>query len=195
MTRLTDLEQLRIAAEQREWNTLQDTLKRMLALLDPLIALSIAAPRLRAFLPRFEQYYPEARWVRELLLTVITYASAPRDLPLNALNQFPQPGCGNFILAVFDAARTVQPQYHVYERYSHITNAIANAILADLQYTYFKHHPQLYAQLLDPNTDQATRTQIQATFWLDENIAKRDTALWLHVANLTEKALEEKFTP
>lgn len=190
---MTDIEQMRIAAQQREWNTLQDTLKRALALLDPLIALTIAAPRLQAFLPRFELYYPEATWIRELLLTVVAYASAPRDLPINAINQFPQPGCGNFVLAVLDVARTVQPQYTVYERYSHVTNAIANAILADLQYTYFKKRPQLYAQLIDPDTDDTTRQQIQAAFWLDDNIAKRDTALWLHTVDLIEAALDEKF--
>ena len=48
------------------------------------------------------------RWVRQLLLTVVSYASAPNELPAHAVNQFPSPGCGNFVSAVLDLARTVQ---------------------------------------------------------------------------------------
>ncbi|HRF93670.1 MAG TPA: hypothetical protein PLZ51_00680, partial [Aggregatilineales bacterium] len=65
----TDLSQLRISAQQREWGTSQDTLKRLLTHLDPLIAVSISAPLFETFLPKFEALYPEARWVREILLT------------------------------------------------------------------------------------------------------------------------------
>ena len=46
---MSDLDVLRTAAQQREWNTLQDTLKRLLAQFEPLIALEIAATRV---LPR-----------------------------------------------------------------------------------------------------------------------------------------------
>src|SRR5690606_39732366 len=93
----TDLETLRAAARQREWNTLQDTLKRLLARLEPLIALEVAAVRAQNHLPRFEDYYPEAGWVRQLLLTVISFASAPDHLPDHAVTQVPAPGCGNYV--------------------------------------------------------------------------------------------------
>lgn len=53
----TDLDQLHIAITQREWGTSQDTLKRLLAHLDPLIAVSIASPLLESFLPKFEGMY------------------------------------------------------------------------------------------------------------------------------------------
>ena len=81
-----DLRIMRTAAEQREWTTLQDTFKRLIAHLDPLIALQIAAVRTQAFLPTFESYYPEAKWLRDLMLTVVSYASAPNtcviDMPV-----------------------------------------------------------------------------------------------------------------
>lgn len=185
-----DLQKLRVAARQREWNTLQDTLKRLLAELDPLIALSVAAPRLQAFLPVFETYFPEAGWVRELMLTVISYASAPNELPVNALNQFPSPGCGNFVMAVFDAARAVQPEYTVFERYSHITNAAANAILADLQHTYFGQRIDEYDRLREAEGDEQMAAQIQYAFWLDGEVAARDTALWLEIADELEQLLQ-----
>jgi hypothetical protein len=187
-----DLGAMRIAAEQRQWMSLQDIFKRLLTDLDPLIALSVVAPRVRAFVPRFKRYYPEAGWVEELMLTVVSYASAPGELPVNAVNQFPRPGCGNFVLAVMDLARTVQPKYTVYERFSHVTNAAANAILADLQYTYFKDALELFERLRADETDAETRQRIQYQFWLDDNIAARDTALWLHLVAEVERALERE---
>ena len=179
----TDLEAMRNAARQREWTTLQDTFKRLIADLDPLIALSITARQMQKFLPKFEKAYPEAGWVRELLLTVMSYASAPspNDLPLAAVNQFPSPGMGNFILAVFDLARSVRGEYTVFERYSHITNATANVLLADLQHFYFSRHPEAYAALHADDTTDEDRAEIQGRFWLDGHVAWRDAATWLEV--------------
>jgi hypothetical protein len=185
----TDLHQLRTAAQQREWNTLQDTLKRLLALLDPLIALQVAAARAQDFLPTFEAYYPEAKWVRELLLTVISYASAPEELPEHAVKEFQSPGCGNYVRAVFDLARAVQRKYTVFERYSHITNAIANVLLADLSHTYYSRHTDDFTRLCDPETSADERAQLQFAFWLDVDIARRDTELWLSVARDVEEKL------
>lgn len=189
-TQRGDLAQLRAAAETRTWTTLQDTLKRLLAGLDPLAALTVAAGPVRDFLPTFEGYFPQAGWVRELTLTVINYGSAPNDLPESAVNQFPQPGCGNFIRAVLDLARAVQPKYTVFERYSHITNATANALLADLTHAYFSANPAEFAVLSDLNADPDARTRVQAAFWLDPAIAARDTAHWLTVADAVQAALE-----
>lgn len=188
MTEL-DLKTMRIAAQQREWNTLQDTFKRLIANLEPLIALQIAAPRVQGFLPTFESYYPEAGWVKELLLTVIAYASAPSELPVHVLNQFPSPGCGNFLMSVFELAWTVQPGEEVFERYSHITNAVSNAILAELQHLYFRTHPNEYAALHEDNA--WVRSKIQAKFWLDAEVAQRDTRRWLEITDDLEKMLED----
>jgi hypothetical protein len=183
---MNDLSQLRTAAHQREWNTLQDTLKRLLAQFEPLIALEIAAERVLHFLPRFEAYYPEAGWVRQLVLTVVSYASAPNDLPNHAINQFPSPGCGNFVSAALDLARAVQMGVSPFERYSFITNAIANATLAELMDLYFSQHPDEWEQL---NTDPDKRQELYGRFWLDADVAARDTAVWLDVADRVEAKL------
>ena len=184
-----DLTTLRVTTQQREWNTLQDTLKQLLAQVDPLVALGIAVSRAQNFLPTFETYYPQAGWVRELMLQIVSYATAPRDLPLDALTQFPEPGCGNFIMAVFDMARAVQSEASIFERYSYITNAVANSILADLQHTYYSQHRRDYDLMIDPNADPETVAQVQYAFWLDSNIAQRDVATWLEVANEVEAML------
>jgi hypothetical protein len=184
-----DLRMLREAARGREWNTAQDTLKRLLARLDPLIALTVAAERSQAFLPVFMRQYPDAGWVRELMLTVIAYASAPNDLPDHAVGQFPSPGCGNFLKSVLDMARAVQTKYTVFERYSHITNAVANAILAELSHLYYQPHADAYALLMDAEADAEARSQVQFRFWLDPAVAAKDTALWLAVADDVENKL------
>lgn len=190
-----DLASLRQAARGREWTALQDTLKRLLARLEPIPALEIPAVRIDAYLPRFEAYYPEAKWVRELFMSVAAYASAPNELPDYAVNQFPQPGCGNFVSAVLDLARAVQTKYTVFERYSFITNATANAILADLMDFYYRQHPDEWALLTDqPDAvDEATglplRQVLYMRFWLDADVAQRDTATWLAVAEVLGRRL------
>ncbi|MGQ9888539.1 MAG: hypothetical protein ACUVSX_08630 [Aggregatilineales bacterium] len=183
-----DLALLRAAAHRREWTALQDTLKRLLARLEPLVALGVAAGPVTAHLPRFEAYYPEAGWVRELLLTVVNYASAPRDLPLHALAQFPSPGCGNFVSAVFDLARAVQPAASPFERYSFVTNAAANALLAALMDRYFGPRPDEWALLADETARQA----VYGRFWLDADVAAADTAAWLALADAVEAQLRMK---
>lgn len=186
-----DLIVLRHAVQERDWTTTQDIFKRLLTQLDPLIALSVVTPRIQAFIPKFQHYYPEAKWVRDLMLTVVVYGSSPREIPFHAVRDFPSPGCGNFLMAVFDLAQTVQSEHTIYERYSFITNAAANAILAQLQYSYFKNRPEYYALYRDHETDPETRQAIQTDFWLDETVAKTDIALWTNLVNTLVDTLEK----
>jgi hypothetical protein len=186
-----DIYLLRHAVQDRDWTTTQDIFKRVLTQLDPLVALSVVAPRLQAFVPKFQHFYPEAKWVRDLMLTVVVYGSSPRELPIHAVRDFPSPGCGNFLMGVFDLARTVQTEHTIFERYSFITNAGANAILAQLQYTYFKNRPDLYALYRDSETDDATRQAIQTDFWLDDVVAKTDVALWTNLIETLISTLEK----
>lgn len=194
-----DIEALRLAAQQREWNNLQDTLKRLLALLEPLAGTEIAAIRIHDHLPRFEYYYPEAGWVRQLVLTVVSYASAPGDLPVHAVNQFPSPGCGNFVSAVLDLARTVQPGVSPFERYSYITSAIANTLLAELMDFYYSEHEDEWARLnegadeVNPATSLTIRQETYMKFWTDGRVAERDTAAWLAIADAVAGKVNEQF--
>lgn len=190
---MDDLVRLRQAADGREWNTLQDTLKRLLARLEPIPALEIPAVQINHFLPRFEHYFPQAGWVRQIFMTVTAYASAPSHLPDHVVNQFREPGCGVFVGAVLDMARAVQTEYTVFERYSFMTNATANAILADLMAFYFAQHPRLWLDILnrpdkvEAETGLTLRQSHYMRFWADEEVAERDRAAWLAVADLLEQ--------
>jgi len=184
-----DLQSLRTAAQQREWTMLQDALKRLLTRLEPLAALEIPAARVQAHLPRFEHYYPEAGWVRELLLMLMAYGTAPRDLPAHAVNQFPSPGCGNYVTAVLNLARAVQEGVSPFERYSFITNATANAVLAELMDLYYRDHLADWQRIndapdeIDPATGLSVRQALYVAFWMDPQVAARDTTIWLEIAD------------
>ena len=194
-----DVNALRMAAQQREWNTLQDTLKRLLAMLEPLAGVEIAATRIHNHLSRFEHYYPDAAWVRQLLLTVVSYASAPNELPAHAVNQFPSPGCGNFVSAVLDLARTVQTGASRYERYSYLTNAIASTILAELMDRYYGVHDDEWARLnreagqVNLETGLTVRQELHMRFWMDASVADHDTMAWLEIADAVAGKLNEQF--
>lgn len=194
-----DLAALRMAAQQREWNTLQDTLKRLLALMEPLAGVEIAAIRLHQHLPRFEAYYPEAGWVRQLLLTVVSYGSAPNDLPAHAVNQFPSPGCGNFVSAVLDLARAMQTGVSPFERYSYLTNAVASGVLAELMDGYYRQHMDEWTRLnaevdsVNSATGLTVRQELTMRFWMDDDVAERDTMAWLEIADAVAGKLNEQF--
>lgn len=186
-----DLAQLRLAAKERQWTALQDTLKRLLANLEPLIALQVGAVQIEAFMPIFQQYYPQAGWVREVTMTVMAYASAPDELPEQAVNQFPSPGCGNYVMAVLDLARSVQDKYTVFERYTHITNVVANGILTRLQHHYFENRPGEFSFIVDLDGDDSKKAKIYQKFWRNAAVAELDTQLWLQVADAVEAKLQE----
>ena len=192
---MDDFARLRQAAEGREWNTLQDTLKRLLARMEPIPALEIPAVQINHFLPRFEDHFPQAGWVRQIFMAVTAYASAPGHLPDPAVNQFREPGCGVFVGAVLDMARAVQTEYTVFERYSFMTNAAANAILADLMHFYFIQHPRLWIDILnrpdeaEAETGLTLRQSHYLRFWSDAEVAERDRAAWRAVADLLEQRL------
>ena len=186
-----DLARLRSAAKERQWTDLQDTLKRLLANLEPLIALQVAAVQIEAFMPIFNDYYPQAGWVRELTMTVMAYASAPDELPEQAVNQFPSPGCGNYVIAVLDLARCVQDKYTVFERYSHIVNVVSNAILARLQHRYFADRPGEFTFIVDLEGDETKKAKIYQKFWRNPDVAQFDTQLWLAVADDVEAKLKQ----
>src|SRR5690606_33351474 len=118
------------------------------------------------------------------------------ELPEHAVNQFPQPGCGNFVGAVFDLARAVQTHYTIFERYSFMTNATANALLSDLMDFYYGPRPEEWRKLTEQGDDTDEKTglpvrQVQyMRFWLNDAVVARDTAAWLALADHLETRLK-----
>jgi hypothetical protein len=190
-----DLAALRQAAQGRDWGAAQDGLTRLLLQMEFFAGLEIALKRAYDYLPIFEQQHPEAGWARSLLVWIASYGAAPANLPLEAGVPYPSPGAANFVQALIELARSVERQNPLENRVRFVGNAISNVMLADLAAFWYGQHPDRWAEQqahgdeLDPASGLTIRQGIYAQFWLDEAVARRDTATWLEIAAALEKKL------
>src|SRR5689334_9770016 len=144
-----DLEELRTAALQREQEKLQFLLKRLLQNLDYYMALSLPLERIQAFLPIFENYYPEETWVRKLLLMISNYGKAPdNDIAALALEQsFSAAGAANFLKAVYDLNQAMQDSNTPEVRIGFMASAVVNIIMADLAEAWYGKRPKAWEKI------------------------------------------------
>ena len=103
------------------------------------VALAVPLERIRAFLPIFEQHYPDETWVKQLLLMINNYGKAPEnDISEMALSQgFIVPGVGNFLKAVYDLTQAMQDKHTSEARVGFMASAVVNANMADLAYAWY----------------------------------------------------------
>lgn len=186
------IEQLRAAAIAREWNTLQPSAAQLFAEMGAFPALEIVVNLLQAHLPVIEAAHGEKSGIlRELLVAVIAYGFAPDNLPDYIVSDYDTPGSGQYAQAVLEMCRAMQKERPAEERSALLASAVANAILAELASYWYGLHPDLYARVranrIDPETGEysdpdAVRV-IPLQFWIDEEVAARDTAAWERVAD------------
>ncbi|HEX2908448.1 MAG TPA: hypothetical protein VHO69_16370 [Phototrophicaceae bacterium] len=190
-----DLAALQIAAQDRDWGALLDTLMRLFLQLEYFSALEIALTRLHQHLAVFEAYHPEATWARQLLVSTVSFGVAPQTLPPEASQTYASPGSANFLAGLFDVVRGMERQTPLENRVRFVANAVSHTILADLAAFWYGQHPDAWAQQqahgddVNPQTGLTMRQEIYARFWLDDAVAARDTAAWLVVlADIEKKA-------
>ncbi|MBZ0275253.1 MAG: hypothetical protein K8I60_03875 [Anaerolineae bacterium] len=192
-----DLNRLRESAQAREWGESQAVLTHLLLGLDFYAGLEMALSRAHAHLPVFEAHHPQAEWARQLLVGIVAYGAAPAMLPPEAYDSYPSPGAANFITAVLELVRSVERKTPLENRIRFIANALVNTILAELAADWYGQHPDAWTRQseqgdsVDPETGLTVRQQIQAQFWLDETVARRDVAAWLSLVD----ALAAKLNP
>lgn len=197
------LETLRMAAIDRQWNTSQDATARLLGELNLFQALEIVIEQLNRHLPTFQRYHPDdanpsGKFVRELMISVVAFGFAPDKLPDYLPTDYPTPGSGQFVNAVLEMCRGMQKDRTPLERSELLASAIANAILARLTESWYGNHPDEYQRVRNNQIDPATglytdedAAKIPLMLWADEGVARRDTALWLQVANALERRLPQ----
>ena len=190
-----DLAALRQAATEREWGTAQDILTRLMMQIEFYAGLEIALKRAYDHLPTFEQHHSDAGWARSLLVWIASYGAAPANLPIEASNPYPSPGAANYVKALIDLARGVERQTPLENRVRFLADALCNVMLSDLAAFWYSEHPdrwglqQTRGEEIDPATGMTLPQSIYAQFWLDEEVARRDTAAWLEVAEALAKKL------
>jgi hypothetical protein len=185
-----DLADLRAAARDRSPEQCQFLTKRLLGQLSLYAALSVVLEQVWRFVDLFESYYPEEVWVRRLLVSIASYGTALDDQTAEAaLSQsFTEPGCANFIKAVYDVVQAMQQKHTPEARVSFLTSAVVNAVMAELVEAWYGERPEAWAhQRAYP--DDPESLELAYLFWTDAGTAALDTACWLEVADRLEKAL------
>lgn len=196
-----DLAALRQAANEREWGAAQDILTRLMMQIEFYGGLEIALKRAYEHLPTFEEHHPEAGWARSLLVWIASYGAAPANLPIEAANPYPSPGAANYVKALIDLARGVERQTPLENRVRFLADALANVMLSDLAAFWYGEHPdqwdlqQTRGDEIDAATGVTLRQSIYAQFWLDTEVARRDTAAWLDVADALAKQFNKENRP
>ena len=182
------LSALRQAAEARDPERCQFLLKTLLMRLEFYLALAVVIERARAFLETFEHYYPDAPFARQILMQMVNTGTAPARLPAQAQRDFDYPGAANFMKALADLARALQPG-PLPPRIGHLVSAAVNAMTAELVEQYYGRHIDQWEQVRRQPADPKSR-EIAYRFWSDDEVALLDTDCWLQVAESIERHLK-----
>lgn len=183
-----DLTAMRQAAHQREADQLQFLLKRLFHRLEFVRALGIAAEQAHRYVNTFERYHPEEIWPRRMIKQIVMTATAPdRQIIEQGLQHFETPGSANFIKALYDLFQATQKDNQSEARLGFLVSATVNAMTAELVELYFGQRPEAW-QAYRARDENAP--QIALDFWTDEQVAARDTELWLAVADKIEANLK-----
>jgi len=190
------LERLRTAAVERDWSVLQDTLADALGEVEYFVGLEIGLNRAHDHLTFFEQYHPDASWARALLVWMASYGAPPADLPMDAGLPHDSPGANNFVTALVELARSAERKTPYMNRVRFLANAIGNLIVADLAAYWYSQNDDMWdfqqehGSEIDEETGAPISQTIYASFWLDDEVAARDTAAWLAIADQIERKMK-----
>ncbi|MBI1279907.1 MAG: hypothetical protein GC179_17405 [Anaerolineaceae bacterium] len=190
------LARLRAAALERDWSILQDTLADALSEVEYFAGLEIGLTRAHDHLPVFEQHHPDASWARALLVWLASYGAPPADLPMDAGLAHDSPGANNFVAALVELARSAERKTPYENRIRFLANAIGNLIVADLAAYWYAENADMWAfqqehgSEIDDETGEPISQIVYASFWLDEDVAARDTAAWIAIADQLERKMK-----
>ena len=120
-------------------------------------------------------------------MQMVNTGTAPARLPPEAMRDFEYPGAANFMKALADLARALQPG-DLPPRVGFLVSAAVNAIMAELVEQYYGPRLEAWAIAREQSTSDAAR-DIAYAFWTDEEVALLDTDAWLQVAEAIEAHL------
>ena len=190
------LNRLRAAALERDWSVLQDTLADALGEVEYFAGLEIGLTRAHDHLSIFEQAHPDASWARALLVWLASYGAPPADLPMDAGLPHDSPGANNYVTALVELARSAERKTPYENRIRFLANAIGNLIVSDLAAYWYAENDdmwdfqQLHGSEIDEETSEPISQIVYASFWLDDEVAARDSAAWLAIADQLERKMK-----
>lgn len=186
-----DLSDLRQYAQARNHEQIQFVLKRLLQQMPFFYSLAVVLEVTYRFLDVFESYYPDEGWVRQMLLSIASFGTAPDDSVAEmALSQaFTEAGTGNYIKAIYDITQAMQGRHTPEARVGYLTSALVNAVMAELAEAWYGDKPDLWQVVRQDPTAPDSMT-IAYAFWTNQQTATLDTQNWLEIADALERALE-----
>jgi len=194
-----DIQSLRQAIDARLADQTQFYIKRLFMGAPYYYSIAVVMDALQLFLPTFETIYPDEIWVRQLLLSVNSFGTAPSDTVAEmALNQqFDAPGVMNFLKAVYDLTQAMNDKHTNEARVGFITSSVVNVVMASVVHNWYGTREKAWIKVrknrIDPATGQYTdpvATEIAYKFWTDEATITYEKETWHRITDALERALQ-----
>jgi hypothetical protein len=188
-----DLAALRKAARERDPNQAQFLLKRIFLNVPFYRALAVAIERAYQHVDTFERYHPDAKWARQALVQITSLGTAPGELPPEAMRS--SLAWRRTSSRRSSTWRTQRGGRQIEARVGYLVSAVVNAIMAELVECWYGSvlmSERMRQNRIDPATGQyhdPEANQIAYRFWMDAEMARRDTEAWLAVADSVEEKL------
>lgn len=189
-----ELQSLRRAADQGDWNGCCDALENLLRRLAPARAMELARQQVERRLPLFEQQNPTVTWPRDFIENLrVADASAEggRKWPWEN-DEFPGPGANNFTHGIDELWRARRLPASDPRRVEMMVSAIATVILAEATSTWGARHPDQwaywYASIMSGEADPRQGRIMLACSQDPESVRIKREA-WHEVADRLSEAL------
>lgn len=141
------LQELRRAADTRDWNACSAALGKLLVRLSPEAAWEVAREQLERRLPAFERHQPGVTWPRDFLAT--RWVANPPSANLKRWpwpdDEFPGPGANSFINGVDELWQALHLPVGEPRRLELLNGAIQAAIMAETSEAWGARNPERWA--------------------------------------------------
>jgi hypothetical protein len=188
-----ELQALRRAADQGDWNGCRDATERLMLRLPVRQAVKLTHEQVARRISMFERHHPHVPWVRAFIEASGGGGAEVegREWP-EAENDFSGPGANTFTGAVESLWRGSLSLDDPRECVEHLVDAISGAIMAERVESWGLRHPGLWAswfRLATEGNGDPALTDIQVHMMEDPEAARLQREAWMDVAQRLEEAV------
>jgi hypothetical protein len=190
-----ELQALRLAADQGDWNGCRAATYGLLVRLPMRRALSLARDHVARRLPAFERHQPNVSWPREWIGAVGEPTSMQSSMSWPDEDDFPGPGANSFISAVRSLVTASQFLENVQQCAHHLVDAFSKSIMAEKCEFWGALNPDAWArwyELAASGDNDPRIAEIQLALKRDPQAAAVQRGAWMDVASRLEEALSQE---
>jgi hypothetical protein len=181
-----DVQALRLAAEQGDWNACRNATEKLLVRLPTIHAVRFVRDFVLCRLPVFERQHPGVSWPRGLLELVGEEEPIGRDKTWPGEDEFSGPGANSFAKAVESLWNAWLRTEDARQCIPELVSAISRAIMAERVEYWGARHSQKWAlwYQLALNGDSDPRiTEILTAMASDPDVKRLQRKAWQEVAD------------